>query len=328
MPDSRPMKAERGLQPVFRKSELFQLLIFCATAILFHVWALSLPDRVELGERIARLDFDPIAFDAQAFGPLRLAGAWKVTSDDPRFGGVSALALDGDEFLALSDTGVLARFGKPAGTTGLAVIRELPDGPGDPRFRSSRDSEALLRDPLGRGWWVAFESRNELWLYDSDFTRALRRVRFGEGEWPLNRGIEGMASDGRDLLLFPEAGTTVVRFQGRSAQKVPISSGRDWISDAVTLPDGRLLVLERQPTLLGLSNALAILERSETGYRSGSKIRLAVSALDNIEAVGAERTPDGTIRLWLMTDDNLRRPMRTLIIALDWPRAFKPRVAP
>lgn len=328
MPDSRAMKAERRLQPMFRKSQLFQLLIFGAITVLFHFWTLSLPDRAELGLRMARLAFEPIAFDPQAFGPLRVAGAWKVTSDDPRFGGISALAFDGEDLLALTDTGVLVRFARPAGASGVAVIRELPDGPGDPRFRSRRDSEALLRDPQGRGWWVAFENRNELWLYDRDFTRALRRIAFGAEQWPTNRGIEGLAGDGGDLLLFPEAGKTVVRFRGGSGRKLSISNGGDWISDAATLPDGRLLVLERQPTLLGLSNALAILERSETGYRRGSKIRLGVSALDNLEAVAVERTAGGTIRLWLMTDDNLRRPMRTLLIALDWPERLKRPAAP
>ncbi|MFL6773674.1 MAG: esterase-like activity of phytase family protein, partial [Sphingomicrobium sp.] len=132
-----------------------------------------MPDRTELGPRSARLALEPVRLDPRGFAPLHLAGAWRLTSDDPRFGGISALALDGGSLLALSDSGVLVRFAKLEGSTVSAAIRELPDGPGDPRFKSRRDSEAIVRDASGRGWWVAFENRNELWLYDGGFARPL-----------------------------------------------------------------------------------------------------------------------------------------------------------
>lgn len=318
MPDSHAIEAERALQPAFRKRPLLQGLVLAALILLFHLWVRAQPDRVESGPRIAELRFAPVALDPRGFAPLRLAGAWQVTSSDPRFGGISALAIDGGMLVALSDSGVLAEFAKPGRGQAAALVRELPGGPGDPRFKQRRDSEALARDPAGRGWWVAFENGNALWLYDRQFARALGSVDFGRARWPLNRGIEGVAADGRGLLLFPERGDAVVRLVGAKARTLPLEHTSSRISDAVRLPTGRLIAVERRFSARGFTNGLALIEESGSGYRIAARIPLGVGPLDNVEALAAEELPGG-VRLWLMTDDNLQPPLRTLLIALDWP---------
>lgn len=306
------------MQVPFRKIELFQLLMLATAVLLFGRWVVALPDRTELGPRVAEVRFNAAALSPSAFAPMRLAGAWKMTSDDPRFGGVSALAVDGNDLVALTDSGVAVRFGKPAGATAEALIRELPDGPGGLRFKSQRDSEALLRDP--RGWWVAFENRNQLWLYDRSFRRALGRIDFGPQRWPRNRALEALSTEGASLVLLPERGREVVEVHGSTERTFAIENAGGWISDAARLPSGELLVVNRHPTPLGFSNSIATLERTPSGYRYSGRMRLGVSPLDNVEALAPERLPDGTVRLWLMTDDNFQRPMRTLLIALDWPK--------
>ncbi len=60
-----------------------------------------------------------------------------------------------------------------------------------------------MRDPRGRGWWVAFENRHEIWVYDEGFDRALDRIELGSGRWRANKGVEAIAADGGDLLLIP-----------------------------------------------------------------------------------------------------------------------------
>ncbi|MFL6740364.1 MAG: esterase-like activity of phytase family protein, partial [Sphingomicrobium sp.] len=187
------------------------------------------------------------------------------------------------------------------------------------------DSEALLRDSSGRGWWVAFESRNQVWLYDPQFNHALAQIDFGRRRWPRNRGIEGMTSDGGALLLFPERGSTVVEVRGSSERTFPIDNPAGRISEAARLPSGQLVVVNRHPTPLGFSNSIAVIERGRDEFHYGDRIRLGVSPLDNVEALAPERLPDGEIRLWLMTDDNFQRPLRTLLIALDWPVRRPPR---
>jgi hypothetical protein len=318
LPDSRSIEAERQVQPLFRKTFILQLLALALAVVAFEDWMDRLPDRKELGPRIAEIRVAPISLSREA-GPLRFAGAWKLTSDDPRFGGFSALAVDRGGLIALSDAGAVVSFAKPTGPTVQAMIRELPDGPGDSRFKSSRDSESLVRDPAGRGWWVGFENRHSLWLFDHGFRRALAKVELGRGRWHRNGGIEGLAVDGRSLLALPERGGTIVRLLGNTTQEFRIAEPRGRISDAIALPGGRLAVIQRRPGPLGFRNALGILERSGSGHRYVAWVSLPVSPLDNVEALAAERLASGATRLWMMTDDNYHAPLRTLLFAYDLP---------
>ncbi|MEO6255642.1 MAG: esterase-like activity of phytase family protein [Sphingomicrobium sp.] len=319
------MKAERAVQPKFRIRDLAACLLMPAAIALFYNCMFWVPNRTELGPRTARIEFRAIAFDPAGFGPLQFVGAWKLTGNDPRFGGVSALALDRGQLLALSDSGVLIRFNPPgAGRRSArwvepALIGELPSGPGEGRFKRNRDSEALLRDPGGRGWWVVFENRHGLWLYDRDFRRALGSVSLRRYGWRPNKGVEGIAAQPRELLLFPENGDGLIRFDGSHLRLVPIGHARGDISDAAALGPGQVIAIERRQTPLGFRNALVALDQSGSGYRFGRRIALPLGPVDNLEAVAVETLAPGKLRLWLMTDDNLQPPLRTLLIALDWP---------
>ena len=319
MSDSHRTDAERTMQPKFSFGAAAGALLLIAATLFAHLWFLTFPNRRELGWREARIAFHPINLEARGFGPFRLAGAWRLTSDDPRFGGISSLAIDHGRMLALTDSGVLIRFSASDHPSAPAAIGELPDGPGSGAFKRNRDSEALLRDPAGRGWWVAFENRDELWLYDRDIGLALERIRLGKRVWGSNRGVEGMASDGRGLLLLPEQGDRALRVTGRRARTLPIADARGRISDVVAVGPGRYLAIERRLTPLGFRNALVALVETRSGYRFGSRSALPLGPLDNVEALAIERLPNGRRRLWLMTDDNVQPPMRTLLIALILP---------
>lgn len=310
------MNAERAVQPKFRNAQFAASLVLLAAIALFDGWLARVPDRRELGWRAARIEFQPVRLAAAEFAPLRLAGAWRMDSTDPRFGGVSALAVDAGQLIALTDAGALIRF-RPL--RNAAWIGELPGGPGSGRFKRHRDSEAMVRDLLGRGWWVAFENRHQLWLFDRDFGRALRRVDLGRRGWGVNRGIEGLAADGDALLLLHEHGDRLLRVTGTRARSFPIAGARGRISDAAAIGPGRFLAVERRVNPFGFRNALVSLERADSTYRVGRRITLSLGPLDNVEAIAVERRSGGGLRLWLMTDDNFQPPMRTLLIALDWP---------
>ena len=77
-----------------------------------------------------------------------------------------------------------------------------------------------------------------------------------------------------------------------------------------------------EPACAAFDNALVPLLQDD---RLGEPIVLGLGPLDNAEALAAEPIAGGT-RLWLMTDDNFRWPMRTLLVALDLPSA--PRSQP
>ena len=324
MSDSNRMDAERIVQPKFRMRALAAGFVLIAAIILAHRWLLTFPNRHELGWRAARVEFRPVRLGARGFAPFRLAGTWQLTSDDPRFGGISALAIDRGRMLGLTDSSVLVRFSAPGQPSGPAWIGELPDGPGSPGFKRHRDSEALVRDPGGRGWWVAFENRDELWLYDRSVDRALERIQLGDRGWPANRGVEGMAADGQSLLLFPEGGGSLLRILGTRARDLPIAHARGRISDVTAVGPGHFIAIERRLTPLGFRNSLVMVEETRSGYRFGRRVALPLSPIDNVEAIAIEPLPGGKRRLWLMTDDNFQPPLRTLLVALEMPATRRP----
>ncbi|HEV2043922.1 MAG TPA: esterase-like activity of phytase family protein, partial [Sphingomicrobium sp.] len=173
---------------------MFSGLLIAGLVVGGRWYVANLPDREVRADATAEVRFEPVKFDADAAAPLRIAGALRLTSTEPRLGGVSALAVDGDALLALTDSGVVIRFPKPTRERHIAAFHDLPDGPGSVRFKAGRDSEALTRDARGRGWWVAFENRHAVWLFDRDFARVERRIGLGRLGWRDNKGAEGMLS--------------------------------------------------------------------------------------------------------------------------------------
>ena len=307
---------------MFRKAPLVSHLMLLALIGAFAWWLDRRPDRLILPPLTVALHFEPVAFDPQRFAPLRLAGAWRLTADDPRFGGVSGLAVDRAGLIALTDAGAVIRFARPSGRHATAVIRDVPAGPGRSGYKKHRDSEALARDPAGRGWWVAFENHHQLWLYDRDFSRAIGRIDLGRDRWPHNIGVEAMLADPGGLLLLPEAGKEVIRVTKARARRSSLGEPMGRLSEAVRLPDRGIMLIARRATPGGIRNALVPLL---PGDRLGQPIALGLGRLDNAEALAAEPIAGGT-RLWLMTDDNFSWPMRTLLVALDLParRHLKP----
>lgn len=279
----------------------------------------GLPDRKPLGPAVAELRLEPVSFDQAAFAPLRLVGAWKVTSDEPRVGAVSGLAIDGGDLLAVTDTGAVIRFPMPTTSRVKAQVRDLPAGPGDPRYKMNRDSEAVVADPGGRGWWVAFENRNSLWLYDRAFERPLGRIGLPEAELDWNVGIEGAASSGAQLLLLPEGGGLALTVGQSGWGIVPFAFQPRRIAGAAALSDDSLLVMERRLSWSGFENALVRLDRCRSGYCLAWRKRLPVGRFDNLEAIALEPLQSGAKRLWLMSDDNDNRSLRTVLLAADLP---------
>jgi hypothetical protein len=317
MGDSRLNATERTVQPKFMVPAVVAGLLLLPVLLLLAADSVRrLPDRQPLPDRAAAVRFEPL----QVAG---VAGAWAVTVDDPRFGGVSALALDGDRLLALTDSATLVRLPRP-GTGGQVQLRDLPDGPGPPNRRKWRDSEALLRDPAG-GWWVSFENRHSLWRFDSGFQRALGRRALPSRGWAVNTGVEAMVQDGAGLLLLREGGDLALRLVRGRLGRHPLSGPGGGIADAARLPDGRVLVLVRRVGPTGLANWIGQLERAPGG---GGQVRLlqrvAVGPLTNLEAMAPERLPSGRTRLWLMSDNDFSDLRRTLLLALDLPAADIP----
>ena len=299
---------------MFSKPSLFSGLLLAGLVIGAHRTLIDLPDRDERAAARVELRFTPVSIAPDAARPLTIAGAWRLTSEEPRLGGVSAVAIDRGEFVALTDSGVVIRLPKPGRGRQVAEFRDLPAGPGSARTKAGRDSEALARDVAGRGWGVAFENRHAAWLFDRDFKRVEQRIGLGGLGWRANKGAEGALSLANGLLLFPEGGDEMVRATDRGLERISLANPYGRLADVTALPDGRIMVLARSFSPAGFSARLLLLK----GIRLEPIATLRLGRLDNPEAIAAETLPGGTVRLWVMTDNDFRRRVPTLLVALDW----------
>ena len=156
-------------------------------------------------------------------------------------------------------------------------------------------------------------------------------------EWSENGGPESMARlhDGRFILISE---TTRPDGGRRRSERVALIFGRDPLdrnssvetlsyvppagydpSDAVALPDGRLLVVNRRFSLGGLFTAkLTVVDLG--GAKAGTVLRgteIATFARpiqhDNFEALAITREGDATI-LWIASDDNNQWWQQSLLL--------------
>ncbi len=279
-------------------------------------WLRILPDRQAARDSVSAARAISVGLDGPLPPPVRSARLWRLDAPDPRFGGVSALGVDRRELIALSDSGVVIRFAPPTAAVQTIDVsyHDLPDGPGPPRFKAWRDSESLTRDRLGRGWWVGFETRHSLWLFDRSFAAVLDRHGL-RADWPRNKGAEALFTtpDGR-LFALPERGGRSIELDGSRGPTTPRGT-----ADATRLPDGRLALLVRRITIRGFESEVRI---AATSGRPPLRLKLPLGRLANAEAIAAMPLGDGGTRLWIATDDNFKPWMRTYLLAVDLPRGI------
>ena len=294
------MNPERAVQPSFTMFKLFSSLTVALPIFAAGVWLKRQPDRWPGPDRVV----EGRAVEVVVGKGLR---GWRLSAPDPRFGGLSALVIDRGGLLALSDSGVVVRFAPPEAQRAMRfALHDLPDGPGGGLYKSTRDSESLLADGAS-GWWVGFESRHSLWRFDRTFRKVLE-IRWLDVDWSVNLGAEALVAGGRSgVMALPEAG-------GPAAGGKMVAPA--WTSDAARMPDGRLVLLIRRPSSTGFVNQLRI----EAGAgKPARRIALHLAAFDNMEGIAAAPLPNGGTRLWIVSDDNFRPWMRTLLVALDLP---------
>ena len=319
MPDSRLNGPERSLQPIFSKvpilSHIFNGLIVGLATLACFWWIDRLPDHQPLPPRETPLNVHPVELEAGG-GPFRLAGAWDLNAPDPRFGGISALVLDGGRFLAVTDRGAVVRFDRPTAARPKAWLADLRCGPGPFARKWARDAESLTRDPSGRGWWVGYEQRHSLWLYDQSFGRALARTDLRAANWYRNRGAEGLSVAGGKLLAIGENGRDAVQIESARLRPLKLHSNAD-VADAARAPDGGTWVLLRKKGLKGIAQSIAPLVKTHDGYLVGPGWAVPKGAFDNYEGMAIEAREDRGWRFWLISDDGHRIMARTLLVALD-----------
>lgn len=323
MPDSHLKGAERALQHPFRKAHIFNGLLVAAAVIGAYLPMRAMPDRRPLPPVTVALNYRPVALPPVA-GPLTLAGAWELDAGDPRLGGLSALTIDRDRFLAVTDRGAVVRFDFPTEIIPKVQLRDLREGPGPYGKKWARDAESLAYDPGGRGWWVGYEQNHSLWLYDDGFGQALETIDLHRSDWWNNRGAEGLVAEDSHLMVTAENGRDAIRVGAGSIERLTMEAGAD-VAEAALAPDGSSWLLLRSRGVQGITQSIAPLLRTRTGYRAGSAWPVPKGGFDNYEGMAITSLPDGSWRFWLVTDDGHRFMARTLLVALDLTLPVRPR---
>lgn len=302
--------------------------------------------RLPLLGRDARIDGRPLpllsADSARThIGALDYLGGVELKSPDPAFGGFSALHVDGERFLLLSDGGGVVRFSMGQDwRIDDASFGDLSQGPRTGWDKRDRDSEALAIDPETGTHWVAYESANAIWRYDAALGNATGSVRpAAMRRWPRNGGPEAMVRlrDGSFLILSESArrdapkGTYHALVFDRDPVLRRAAALRFYYrppagfnaTAADQLPDGRVIVVNRRVVWpSGFEAAVTIIDPAE--IRSGAVVAgREVARLggglwsgfgrDNFEAVSVVREGDDTI-VWLATDHNMQWPQRSLLL--------------
>lgn len=281
------------------------------------------------------LTFEAVPLDRdkperRSVGKLLYLGGWQIRSNDPRFGGISAMHVDRDEVTAVSDAGSLIRFSLPGGSLAPSIA-PLSQG-SESAEKSERDSEAMVVH--GRRAWIGFERRNIVRRYRrGSWTSDASAAPAGMKSWAGNSGGEAMLRlPGGEFLIFSEGkpkrggGTEALLFEGdptlagtrsRSLSYLPPEGYR--ITDAALLPDGRILFLNRRFSIpAGFTAQLTISPKpipGEGGTLSGEEIAHLERpiSVDNMEALSVSQESGRTI-VWLASDDNLNPLQRTLLL--------------
>jgi hypothetical protein len=277
----------------------------------------------------------------RTIGRLEYRGGLHLVSDDPRFGGISALRVlpDGQRLAAVTDEGWWVSARLVYHDRFLQALEGVEMGPllgpdgKTPEGKDAKDAESLALLPEG-GFVVGFEREHRLLRYPAgtgrpDGVPVPVPSPPGLEKAPFNGGIEALvALRGGGLLALTE-------YWIEKDQVVGWTDGPDrWKrlglrfegalrpSDAATLPRGDVLILERayNPDR-GIVN-VRVRQILHDVIRPGSALggRLVAEfapplTLDNYEGISAVRDESGETHVYLVSDDNLSpAQQRTLLL--------------
>jgi hypothetical protein len=309
-----------------------RLLFGLALVLLLSASVARAPD----GKSV--VNFEPIVLDRDRpdhrdFGQFEVLGAWRLTSNNAFFGGISSMRIRNGHVMALSDASYVFtfRFDEHQRQARLRV-RQLP-GIYNARY-PDRDAESMTADPDTGTMWVGFEASNTIRRFSPNLGAKRAWVApTAMTLWPDNTGAEAMVRlpDGRFLVFAeqspgPDQSTEALVFPGD-----PIAHGRDSMrfyykpptgfspTDAGLLPDGRVLIVNRRFTIIeGVSAKLTIVDPRQIAENQILPSRLIATLkpplrIDNMEALSIEQRRGRTI-VWLASDDNFNPLQQTLLM--------------
>jgi hypothetical protein len=306
-------------------------------------YSVTVPVSIEVNARPLP-SFDTRDRSHVRFGSLEYRSGLILTSRFRGFGGLSGLRLDakGERFIAISDkggwfTGRIVYKGREM--TGLDDVEASPMLGSDGKPITARgwfDTESIALD--GSYVYVGIERVNQLLRFDfaKGFTRSLGEVvplPPAARKLPFNRGLEalvmvpkGFALAGTLIAISErglDAGGNIIGFLigGKTPGQFGVHRSENFdVSDAVLLPSGDLLVLERKFSMLG-GVGVRIRRFALGSVAPGAVIDGPIiftadlgSEIDNLEGIDAHVAPEGDTVLTLISDDNFSMIQRNLLL--------------
>jgi len=260
-------------------------------------------------------------------GDLEIASAHVWTSDNPDFGGLSGLLIAEGRLTAVTDRGMVLTGELDGGQLKNGFLTALKDLNGKPlKEKADADAESLAE--FGSGHIVSFERKHRLLAYRNgkadpfDGPEKLSKAA-------SNHGLEAITrlNDGRYLLLIEKT-------DKEDQTKGWIGSPGKWKkftyvredgyrpTGATTLPDGRVIILERYYAfLMGVRARLRLIDPEGLRQKGPVKGRLLGEIqgplpVDNFEAIAATQDEEGKILIHLLSDDNFSALQKTLYLTL------------
>jgi hypothetical protein len=255
---------------------------------------------------------------------------WKNPVDG--FGGFSSLELsrNGDRFTTTSDKGLIAegRVVRSGGRIrGLDNLRfEVIQNPAGAPLRSYRtDAEGLAISPAGT-IYISFEGTHRVMAYD-ELDAAARPLPDLPWQSSLqsNSSLEALAIDRAGVLYtMPERSGDlnrpfpVFRYRnGRWDRLLSIPRRDGFLPVGADFgPDGRFYLLERELNgLNGFSTRVRSFELGQNALTDEQELlRTTGGTHDNLEGLAVWATPEGVIRLTMISDDNFKFFQRTELV--------------
>jgi hypothetical protein len=343
----RDYKAQRPLLAAL-------LLLLLAVAALPPAFSDPKPDTkglaVEPIQVHARLieHFDKSRPDRRRFGKLEWRGGLVLSSPSSNFGGWSGLAIDPDgrRFVAVSDAGTwmtaeMTYLGhRPTAVRSAKIGPLLAVGAGTLKRERDRDAEAvsLVAGTVDRGnLLIGFERNHRIGRFEigehgvSAPLGYLKRPA-DAARMEANLGFEAVSAIHNGRLRgsviafserFPDARGhhTGWLWAKGSAKKLHLTDmGGFDITDAATLPDGALVVLERRFRWSeGVKMRLRLLKAEEITPGAVLEGETLIEAdmgyeIDNMEGIAVHRGAKGETIVSLISDDNFNHFLQRTIL--------------
>ncbi|MFN3662774.1 esterase-like activity of phytase family protein [Yoonia sp.] len=258
---------------------------------------------------------------------VALIGSYTWTSDDPLFGGFSAIEMldDGNSFVAVSDRGSFIT-GTIERTDGR-ITRIIPGplipmtGPGGRALtRPESDSEGLAIAPDGT-IYVSFEWMHGIRRFGTVDAPGSNLMTTPAFDWMQNNASLEALAIGNDGALY-----TIPERSGAATQPFPVYRLKDGIWDqpfdiprrgaflvagADIGPDGRLYILERD--FIGIGFRSRVRRFNLQGGDEEVLLETRARQHDNLEGISVWQDPQG-LRLTMISDDNFVLFQRTELV--------------